>query len=198
MTLTSSLLAIPAIDVDRFRHGAQNARYLDRRTIDDYERLNTRLWEAFSKARAKREVLPLAKQQLAILNRALNEPHGSDIRLRLSALTGDLFQLCGEIFFDSDSYADAAHCYSLAAYASKEARNADMWACAMTRHAFISIYERRYDDAAPLLAGGRPSSPHAVTETCPPGSGWPLYRLRPSQDWETCSPPSVHSTRPST
>jgi DNA-binding XRE family transcriptional regulator len=153
MTLTSSLLAIPAIDLDRLRHRAENARYLDRETVDDYERLNASLWDTFSKSRAKREVLPLAKQQLAILNRTLNEPQSSDIKLRLSALAGDLFQLCGEIFFDGDNYADAAHCYSLAAYASKEARNADLWACAMTRHAFISIYERQYGDAAPLLSG---------------------------------------------
>lgn len=151
MTMTSSLLTIPAIDIDRLQHGAVNARYLDRGTIADYEQLNAGLWRAFSRARVKQEVLPLAKQQLAILNRALNEPQGSDIKLRLSALAGDLFQLCGEIFFDGDNYTDAAHCYSLAAYASKEASNVDMWACAMTRHAFISIYERQYRDAAPLL-----------------------------------------------
>lgn len=155
MTMTSSLLAIPAIDVDRLQHGAVNARYLDRGTIADYEQLNASLWQAFSKACVKREVLPLAKQQLAILNQALNEPQSSDIKLRLSALAGDLFQLCGEIFFDGDNYADAAHCYSLAAYASKEAANVDMWACAMTRQAFISIYERRYRDAAPLTLAER-------------------------------------------
>jgi hypothetical protein len=27
----------------------------------------------------------------------------------------------------------------------------DLWACALTRHAFIGLFERRYDSAAPLL-----------------------------------------------
>lgn len=43
------------------------------------------------------------------------------------------------------------HCYTLAATASKEANAFDLWACAMTRHAFISVYERRFDKAAPML-----------------------------------------------
>ena len=153
MTAASSLLTIAAVDGDRLHHGAKNPRYLDQGIIADYERLNAGLWDTFSKCQTKRKVLPLAKEQLANLNQALNEPQTSNIRLRLSALAGDLFQLCGEIFFDGDNYADAAHCYSLAACASKEARDADLWACALTRHAFLSIYERRYCQATPLLDG---------------------------------------------
>lgn len=72
---------------------------------------------------------------------------------RLCELAGDLFQLCGEIFFDSDNYEAAAQCYAEAAHASKEAGQLDLWACAMTRHAFISIYERQYRRAVPLLEG---------------------------------------------
>jgi tetratricopeptide (TPR) repeat protein len=60
-------------------------------------------------------------------------------------------QLAGEIFFDANKYSDAAYCYTLAAVASKEAHAFDLWACAMTRHAFIEIYERRFDKAAPML-----------------------------------------------
>ncbi|MEB3366612.1 transcriptional regulator [Saccharopolyspora mangrovi] len=62
-------------------------------------------------------------------------------------------QLCGEAFFDSGNYAAAAQCYAEAAHVSKEAREPDLWACAMTRHAFISIYEHQFKDAAPLLEG---------------------------------------------
>ncbi|MGH3621978.1 MAG: transcriptional regulator [Sciscionella sp.] len=66
-------------------------------------------------------------------------------------MAADLFQVAGEIFFDGDRYTDAAHCYTLAATASKEANTPDLWACALTRHAFIAVYERRFTEAAPIL-----------------------------------------------
>jgi hypothetical protein len=69
----------------------------------------------------------------------------------LCALTADLFQLAGEIFFDANAYTDAAHCYTLAAQASKNANAFDLWACAMTRHAYLSVYERRFGAAVPML-----------------------------------------------
>jgi hypothetical protein len=89
---------------------------------------------------------------------------------RLCALAGDLFQLAGEILFDADQYADAAHCYSSAASASKEAGAFDLWACAMTRHAYIAIYERRFDSALPMLDW--PAVSHSrEMRRCPPGIG---------------------------
>ncbi|QUH02122.1 helix-turn-helix domain-containing protein [Saccharopolyspora erythraea] len=151
VTVTGSLLSIPSIDIDRLVHGIEKPRQLDSATVDTYERLNAELWTKFSSARSKREILPAARRHLAILHNSLNEPQEAGLRRRLCALAGDLFQLCGEIFFDSDHYADAAYCYSEAAHASKEAREFDLWACAMTRHAFIGITERQYDHAAPLL-----------------------------------------------
>jgi hypothetical protein len=54
-------------------------------------------------------------------------------------------------FSDNSQYTDAAHCYTLAATASKEAGAFDLWACAMIRHAFISVYERQFNKAAPML-----------------------------------------------
>ncbi|MFI0464337.1 helix-turn-helix domain-containing protein [Saccharopolyspora sp. 5N102] len=153
VTVTGSLLAIPVIDVDRVRHAAEHPRRLDPATVDAYERLNAELWTKFAESRSKREVLPAARQQLSALNASLNEPQTVDVRRRLCTLAGDLFQLCGEIFFDSDSYADAAHCYAEAAHVSKEAHEFDLWACAMIRHSFINIYERQYRHASPLLDG---------------------------------------------
>jgi hypothetical protein len=69
----------------------------------------------------------------------------------LCALAADLFQLAGEIMFDADRYTEAAHCYTLATTASQEADAFDLWACALTRHAFIGVYERQFADAAPML-----------------------------------------------
>ncbi|MBB5159699.1 helix-turn-helix domain-containing protein [Saccharopolyspora phatthalungensis] len=153
VTVTGSLLAIPALDIDRIRHAAEHPRRLAPVTVDTYERLNAELWTKFAQSRSKRDVLPAAREQLATLHASLHEPQGADVRRRLCALTGDLFQLCGEIFFDGDSYEDAARCYAEAAHVSKEAREFDLWACAMTRHSFIGIYERQYKQASSLLDG---------------------------------------------
>jgi hypothetical protein len=64
---------------------------------------------------------------------------------------GDLFQLAGEIFLDASQYTSAAHCYTLAAEASKESGAFDLWACALTRHSFIAISEKQYGKALPML-----------------------------------------------
>ncbi|MFD2420034.1 transcriptional regulator [Amycolatopsis pigmentata] len=154
LSLSGSLLAVPAIDQldhDRLAAAAERPASLDRATIDEYERLNVRLWHTFAQSKSKRLTFPLVRGQLDALTNALRSPQSPAVRQRLCALAGDLFQLCGEIFFDGDQYTDAASCYSLAANASKEASTFDLWACAMTRHAYVAVYERRFDAAVPLL-----------------------------------------------
>ena len=84
---------------------------------------------------------------------SLHRAHSSAAHQRLCAATGDLFQLAGEIFFDSDQYTDAAHCYKLAADAGKEGDAFDLWASALTRHAYLGMYERRFEDVTPILVG---------------------------------------------
>lgn len=95
----------------------------------------------------------MVRRQLDVLTGHLKCAQSESTHHRLCALAGDLFQLCGEILFDVNCYSEAAHCYALAAGACKEADAPDLWACAMTRHAFIGVYERRFDQAAPLLEG---------------------------------------------
>ncbi|MFE3176747.1 helix-turn-helix domain-containing protein [Amycolatopsis sp. NPDC059090] len=156
LSLASSLLALPAadqLDLDRLEAAGSRPAKLDPGTLDEYGKVNERLWQAFAQSKSKRLAFPVVRSQLSVLNQALHEPQTQAGRRRLCQLAGDLFQLCGEIFFDSDQYPDAAQCYSLAANASKEAEAFDLWACALTRHAFLGVYERRFTDAAPLLNG---------------------------------------------
>ncbi|WP_406638042.1 helix-turn-helix domain-containing protein [Amycolatopsis sp. WGS_07] len=156
LSLAGSLLALPAaeqLDLDRLAAAGSRPGGLDRGTLDEYGKVNAQLWRTFAQSKSKRLAFPVVHNQLSVLNQALHEPQSPTTRRRLCLLAGDLFQLCGEIFFDSDQYTDAAQCYSLAATASKEAGAFDLWACAMTRHAFLSVYERRFTDAAPLLGG---------------------------------------------
>ncbi|MFS8104075.1 helix-turn-helix domain-containing protein [Lentzea alba] len=154
-TMTGAVLALPAVepvvhDADRLAAVARTGA-VDSAAAAEFAQLNSHLWRVYTLAPAKGQVLPLVRAQLDVLSTGLRRPQTSAIRQRLCELSADLFQLAGEIFFDGDRYTDAAHCYTLAATAGKEANAPDLWSCALTRHAFISVYERQFAEAAPLL-----------------------------------------------
>jgi transcriptional regulator with XRE-family HTH domain len=95
--------------------------------LDGYGEFNDHLWRVFGMASAKADVLPLVRRHLTVLSIGLTESQGPVPHRRLCAFVGDLFQLAGEIFFDADAYTDAAHCYTLAAQAAREAGAFDLW-----------------------------------------------------------------------
>ena len=136
---------------DRLDRSSLDLGRLDEVTVGEYAMLNEHLWRVFVLSKFKGTVLPLVRDQFDVLVASLNRSRGLPVHQRLCELTSELLQLAGEIFFDANEYSDAAHCYTLAAAASKEASAFDLWACAMTRHAFIEMYERRYDKAVPML-----------------------------------------------
>lgn len=154
LAIAGAALATPHIidqvDWDRVDHAARTAR-LDAATADEYATLNAQLWQIFATSQAKSVAFPLVRSQLGVLTNGLQQARGSAMRQRLCGLVADLFQLAGEISFDANRYTDAAHCYTLAATASKEAGAFDLWACAMTRHAFIGVYERQFREVLPML-----------------------------------------------
>ncbi len=155
-SVTGTLLALPSAG---FVPGIDQATgsvpgrsgHLDATALDEYTQLNSNLWRVFGLAPSKSQVLPLVRTQLDVLTDKLKQPHDEAAHQRLCLLTADLFQLAGEIFFDGNHYTDAAHCYSLAASAAKEAGAFDLWACALTRHAFVAVYEQQFPQAVPLL-----------------------------------------------
>ncbi|WP_035277793.1 helix-turn-helix domain-containing protein [Actinokineospora spheciospongiae] len=154
-SVTGALLALPAGeaalgDADRFVAAAHTG-VVDAAGVAEFAQLNSHLWRVFALSPSKGHVLPLVRAQLDVLTDSLRRSQTPTTRQRLCELTADLFQLSGEIFFDGDRYTDAAHCYALAGTASKEATASDLWACALTRHAFIAVYERRFAEAAPML-----------------------------------------------
>lgn len=134
MALTSAA----ELDWDRL---SITAGRVDAATLDEYAALNSHLWQVFALSKSKAAVFPLVRQHLDVLADRLRQPGDQFSRARLCALTSDLLQLAGEILFDGNAYTDAGHCYTLAASAAKEAGAYDLWACAMTRHAFIGVYE---------------------------------------------------------
>lgn len=117
--------------------------------VAEYGRVNASLWRVYAKAAPKASVLPLVNDQLRVITGRLRL--GGPGRRALYALASDMFQLAGEIAFDANRYADAAHCYTLAATAARDGEAADLWACAMTRHSFVYVYSGDCAAAEPML-----------------------------------------------
>jgi transcriptional regulator with XRE-family HTH domain/tetratricopeptide (TPR) repeat protein len=152
VSMAGSAVALASVGegLDAERLGDTDGR-LDGATLDEYTALNGHLWRVFALSQSKAATLPLVRTQLDVLTGGLAHPGNLATHTHLCALAADLLQLAGEILFDGNAYTEAAHCYTLAASAAKEAGAYDLWACAMTRHAFIGLYEVRGQSAAPKL-----------------------------------------------
>jgi tetratricopeptide (TPR) repeat protein len=155
MTMAGTLIAMAGfendLDWERIEHAADGTRRVDPETVEEYAALNGHLWRVFALAKTKRHTYPLVREHLGVLVAALHRSHSEVVHRELCGLVADLFQLAGEILFDGNRYTDAAHCYALAASASKEAGAYDLWATALTRHAFIGVYEQQFTSARPML-----------------------------------------------
>jgi len=136
----------------------------DAADIGHYALLNAHLWEVFALARSKRLVYPLVRDQLSLLIDQMKQTRSPKASQQLCVQACELFQLAGEIFFDSNQYTDAAYCYTLAADAGREARSYDRWACALTRQAFIHMYEQQYAQAASILSAAARVAQHGDSQ----------------------------------
>ncbi|MEU2854107.1 helix-turn-helix transcriptional regulator [Streptomyces syringium] len=146
VAVTGALTALAPDDVETF------AGAVDRSSVDDFQRMNGHLWQVYQLARSKGSVTAIVRDQLSALNDALKTYRQTTA---LCEAAGDLFQLSGELAFDGNRYTDAAASYTLAASASSNARAFDLWACALVRHAYVDVYEKRFAEAAETLEVAR-------------------------------------------
>jgi transcriptional regulator with XRE-family HTH domain len=144
LTVSGVLTALPLDEAEALTEG------VCRGAPADFARMNSHLWQVYQMARSKGAVYPIVRDQLTTLNEALAAGTQGNSRPLLNA-AADLFQLAGEVSFDANRYTDAAAAYSLAASVSKDARAYDMWACALVRHAYVDMSERRCQEAAQIL-----------------------------------------------
>jgi tetratricopeptide (TPR) repeat protein len=159
-SMTGAALALPPladptdsvdlVDADRMAAVAAGDSAPDAAVVDDFARLNAHLWEVYGLTPQKKSLLSLVRDQLGVLCDALSRAPARE-RPHLCRLVSELYQLTGEVFFDADQYADAAQCYLLASTAAQEANAYDLWAAAMTRHAFVPIYGQQPNKAMPML-----------------------------------------------
>ncbi|MFJ6125963.1 helix-turn-helix transcriptional regulator [Streptomyces griseoviridis] len=145
IAMTGALAAISPDDLETL--GDES----NRGSSQDFLRMNEHLWRVYQLARAKQSVLPIVREQLAALHRSMVGRSNAEVHA-LCRAAGDLFQLAGELAFDSNRYTDAAASYTLAASVSKDARSFDLWACALIRHAYVDVFEHRYKEALDILA----------------------------------------------
>ncbi|MEU1229069.1 transcriptional regulator [Streptomyces sp. NPDC005828] len=145
LAVTGALVALP--DSDEAPRGRATVELLE--TGDD---LHRNLWQIYALSDSKQAVFPAVRVRLDVMTKGLTEARMPGDRARLCRMTADLYQLVGELFFDANRYTDAAQCYTLAAHAAHACGDHDLWACAMTRHAYVELYARRASAAQPLLA----------------------------------------------
>jgi hypothetical protein len=155
LVTASTLLALSGaadrLDWDRLDSEVERSAPVSSATVLEYLSLNSLLWSLFTSAQSKSSVGPIVRHQVKVLVAALQRSSGQPVRRELCTLIGDLFQLAGEIAFDRNEYTEAAQCYALASSACQQADAFDLWACALTRQAFIGIYEDDFGSATQLL-----------------------------------------------
>jgi len=145
IAVTSALAALPANEAEALGDAQQRC------APGDFAEMNEHLWRIYRLARSKNSIYPLVQEQLASLATALRNRPGTELR-SLWRVAGDLFQLAGELGFDNGRYADAAASYTLAASASEEAEEFDLWACALVRHAYVDMSAGHYGGAEDILS----------------------------------------------
>ncbi|MFB6601061.1 helix-turn-helix transcriptional regulator [Streptomyces noursei] len=145
IAVTGALVASSAEEAEELAEGA------GRGTSVGFHRMNGHLWQVYQLARAKQSVFPAVQEQIAALTDALKGRSDAEV-VPLCAAAGDAFQLAGELAFDRNDYEGAAASYALAATACRDSGAFDLWACALVRHAYVDVYERRYGEAEKTLA----------------------------------------------
>jgi hypothetical protein len=155
LSVASGSIVWPGVrDVDWPRLGRAVAvpERLDGVVTHDCGVLNRGLWEAYATALQPRMLLAPALEHLRRLTRLLRGARTERTHRQLCVLVAEAAQLVGVILHFGLNLGDAAAgCYSLAAGAAREARNYDLWAAALLRHAWIPLYDDRPTQALSLL-----------------------------------------------
>ncbi len=161
LSMAGSVLMLPVdLDWERIGNALAHPTRVDAPTIQGLEMMNRQYWLAYRAASKKSAILDDVLAHLDDLTQALREVRTASHLTQLCVLASDLAQLCGEIFFDASSYAEAAQCYTFAASAAREAKAHDLRACALVRHAFLPIYDQHFHEALPLLRSAEVIAQH--------------------------------------
>ncbi|MFJ4651056.1 hypothetical protein ACIP5Y_07260 [Nocardia sp. NPDC088792] len=147
---TVTLTLSTPIDWERL-HGIDPGDRVTAATAHEYSEINRMLWESYGALRVKAGVFRAAREHLGTLVDALQHPATAAVDRWLRELATDTLQLIGEVYFDADLYSDAANCYTLAASLAAGIDAYDLWACALTRHSYLALYDHECQQAGSQL-----------------------------------------------
>ena len=160
---TALFLPFPDLDWEKFEDVLLKPSRLDSKVVNSLETICQHYWSVFRASPSKMVVLDGVMGQLKTLIGLLKEGPKAQLHKQLCTIASNLAQLAGEIFFDLNDYHSAQACYTFAADAAKEAKQFDLWACALVRHSFLPIYSGQHRDALPLLQSAEVLAKHGDT-----------------------------------
>jgi tetratricopeptide (TPR) repeat protein len=144
-------LLVSDIDLDCIATSLSKLSHVDIPVIDDLEVIHNRYWNLFMSTSLKSSILDGVLGQLKMQVQFLKEAQGTQPYQRLCTLASSTSQLMGEIFFDLHDRDTAQSCYTFAAMSAKEASAYDLWASALVRHSYLSIFADDFEHALVLL-----------------------------------------------
>lgn len=151
--MTLALPLFPDIDWKRIEGALAKPSRVDETVLQHLETINRSLWGVYLTTPVKSSVFESALGHFKTLIQFLKDPHPAASHQRLCALTSEMGQLVGEVFFDFNDHEAAASCYTVAALTAKEAEAYDLWSCALVRSAFLPMYRDHYEAALVPLQG---------------------------------------------
>jgi tetratricopeptide (TPR) repeat protein len=157
LALAGAALMLPPLPVDweRIESALVKPSRVDEAVLHDLQAVNDRYWRIYRGAFSKQSALDGVLGHFRTLVEFLRDSNSPTAHKQLCALTSDIAQLAGEIFFDKKDYNSAQSCYTYATSSAREAGHYDLWACALTRNAYLPIYSEEFQDALPLLQEAR-------------------------------------------
>ncbi len=150
--IAGGALLVSDIDLDHIATTLAGLSHVDIPVIDDLEIIHNRYWNLFMSASLKSSILDGVLGQLKMQVQFLKDGQGAQVYQRLCTLVSSTSQLVGEIFFDLHDHDAAQSCYTFAAMSAKEAKAYDLWASALVRHSYLSIFTDDFEHALVLLA----------------------------------------------
>lgn len=154
-TLSSTLLASSSHCMhpplwERLSHTFAPPPHLNEETLQGLEEITAHYWKLRTSI-GYSSLLQGFLGHLELLTQLLHHPHDSTTRKRLCALTCEVTQRIGAIYFDRNDYASAQSYYQVALEAAQEAENPLLFAIGLGRKSSLPLYNQHPQEALPLL-----------------------------------------------
>lgn len=136
---------------ERLSLALNNSYCVDAATLRHLEALTDTYWELYRSAIAKIDMLSSVSGHLFAVTRLLQSSQPVAAQSRLCSIASNTAQIIGEIYFDMNDPKTADAYYTLAIEAAQEVDDRALWAIALGRKGFLSIYNGEFQKALPFF-----------------------------------------------